>query len=422
MPLKKLLGKWFDKWPRNLPRLYPGLDDLQLAQFLSDDQYARIKAFRTVYVLPFASEKQDEVQTAFGYGLSRLMIRNLMLLRDISIRGPEDTPQVTFEYAPQLMKDDTRSCYVRGIAHFDESGFQLRVHVHAPAQPEKSVTVRSPGFRPFLRDCSMTLSRLLASTEPPDSKAWDVGQPRDKESLVRCGEISADYDREDTVERHEAAQIALRADPEFVVPAWDLDSEQPGTTEMMLESLKHDPCNAQLYFLAFIAVWNAQGAQPEALQFCRRALELSPGHGKAHMCAGHTALPEADMLKHYDLGYVLLPGNSFAVNNLIIYLDKHGAAPERLIGLAAEGVENDSEDPGNYERLIEIAMELTRYDTALETAERLQELYEPIMNQRALYCLRQNPEVARLLDAGAYDPAALNRDRIAKLRAMVSKD
>jgi hypothetical protein len=50
-------------------------------------------------------------------------------------------------------------------------------------------------------------------------------------------------------------------------------------------------------------------------------------------------------------------------------------------------------------------------------AERLQDLYEPEYNERTLYCLRQNPEVARRIDSGEYDPAAENRKLIAQLRA-----
>jgi hypothetical protein len=38
------------------------------------------------------------------------------------------------------------------------------------------------------------------------------------------------------------------------------------------------------------------------------------------------------------------------------------------------------------------------------------------MNERTRYCLRQNPELARLMDTGQYNPAAETRRLIASLR------
>ena len=81
----------------------------------------------------------------------------------------------------------------------------------------------------------------------------------------------------------------------------------------------------------------------------------------------------------------------------------------------------DPSDPGNYSRLIELYCGQGSYRAALRFAERLQELYEPEYNERALYCLRQNPEMARLIDTGEYDPAAENRKLIAELRREVQR-
>jgi hypothetical protein len=119
------------------------------------------------------------------------------------------------------------------------------------------------------------------------------------------------------------------------------------------------------------------------------------------------------------LGYRLLPGNSFAVNNYTISLTRAGAPVARLIELAEEGIAHDPNDPGNYERILELQIDQQDYGAALATAERLQRLYEPKMNERALYCLRQNPERARQIEQGEYDPAAENRRRIAALRERV---
>jgi hypothetical protein len=74
---------------------------------------------------------------------------------------------------------------------------------------------------------------------------------------------------------------------------------------------------------------------------------------------------------------------------------------------------------GNYMRLIELCVSLWDTRTALATAEQLQRLFEPTMDERALYYLRQNPRMASLIDSGEYDPAEENRWRIAELRERV---
>src|SRR5262249_13116347 len=140
------------------------------------------------------------------------------------------------------------------------------------------------------------------------------------------------------------------------------------------EGLKRDPYNAQLCFETFCAVWTSKGPQPQALQFCRKAIELSPGHGKAHMCAPHAARRPVEMLRHSELGYRLLPGNSFAVNNYTLALTEANAPAAQRIELAEEGIAADPRDPGNYERLIELCTTLGDPVTVLVTAERLQKL------------------------------------------------
>ncbi len=420
MVLKRLFGRFFRREPTGIPTLYPGLDPLQLEQFLTDLDYAHIKSFDNVYILPFVSQNSESAQMCFGIGLSRLMIRNLMLLRDVSIHGPEDTSMVPCEAIHEMAEAHPRSCHVTGVADFGSDGYSLQVEVHRPGRPVKSTRVRHDDFGAFLSECSSVIARFLGSkVEDSIAQAWHVAQPRDAKSLVQLGKIHLNFKRHQMVERGQAAQKLLDNDPDFVVALWDIDEELPGARQKYLAGLRRDPYNAQLCFQTFCAVWTSKGPQPEALQFCRRAIELSPGHGKAHMCAPHTAQRPVEMLRHSELGYRLLPGNSFAVNNYTLALTHANAPAAKRIELAEEGIEADPRDPGSYLRLIELYTGVGDYKKALATAERLQKLYEPKMNERALYCLRQNPQRAKLIDAGKYDPAAENRRRIAELRGRV---
>src|SRR5262249_1956925 len=155
-------------------------------------------------------------------------------------------------------------------------------------------------------------------------------------------------------------------DRAFSVLAWEVDDELPEARDVYLEALQHDPQNAQLCFLTFCSVWRSQGPQPDALQFCRKAVELSPGHGKAHMCLPHAAIADPDLLRHSELGYRLLPNNPFAVNNYILYLRRYGASGEKLIELAEEGIAVDPEDPGCYVQMIDLLCKNREYRAALE--------------------------------------------------------
>ncbi len=420
MSFDRLIGRDVPGDPAGVPTLYPNLDPLQLERFLTDLDYAYIKSFDNVYILPFVSRTSEPAHKCFGLGLSRLMIRNLMLLRDVSIHGPEDTPEVPYEAVPDLVRTQRQSCHVTGVADFSPDGYSLQVEAHRPGRQIKQTRVRHKNFRAFLSACSAAVATLLGSNVGERAaEAWDVGQPRDAQSLVQLGKIHFDFKRQQMVERGQAAQKLVNLDPDFAVALWDIDEELPEARRKYFAGLKRDPYNAQLCFMTFCTVWTSKGPQPEALQYCRRAIELSSGHGKAHMCAPHTAQRPVEMLRHAELGYRLLPGNSFAVNNYTLALNRANAPVAKRIELAEEGIAADPRDPGSYARLIELCTSLGDYKTALATAERLQKLYEPKMDERAIYCLRQNPQRAKLIDSGKYDPAAENRRRIADLRSRV---
>jgi hypothetical protein len=403
--------------PARLPQFYPALDDRRLAEFLGTDEYRRISTFEKFYILPLAKAGSGD-QARFGHALARLLIRNLMLLGDVSVHGHEDTPRLTHEAAGQVVTRRDAG-HVTGVAGFGPDGYTLRFEVYRPGRPVEPGTVRHHDLATFVRECCNAVGRAMGSSlETTVADAWEVGQPRDAGSLLRLGGLILNFGRKEAKKKARAAGELLAADPGFAVVAWEVDDELPEARDVYLEALRGDPDNAQLCFLAFCAVWRSRGPQPEALQFCRKAIELSPGHGKAHMCAPHAAVPEADMLRHSELGYRLLPGNTFAVTNYILNLRKRGASTDQLMELAEEGIAADPSDPGCYLQMIDLFCKTKEYRAALKVAERLQRLFEPEMNERALYCLKQNPERARQIESGQYDPAAQNGRLIGELREL----
>lgn len=422
MVFNRLLGYFFRSEPNGIATMYPDLDPRKLEQFLTDQDYQRIKSFDNVYILPFASQNGEAEQICFGIGLSWLMIRNLMLLSDVSIHGPEDTPDLPYEAVNDMVRSRLRSSHVTGIANFNSDGYSLQVEFHHPDRSVITTRVHNEDFKMFLLECSHAITHLIGSkSDDLIVNRWNVAQPRDANSLVQLGKIRLDFNREQMIERAQAAQKLLDIDPDFIVAMWEIDEEIPEAKQKFLLGLDRDPYNAQLCFIIFCATWLSKKPQPDALQYCRKAIELSLGHGKAHMCAPHAAYEPQKMLRHSELGYRLLPGNSFAVNNYTIALNRTGSPEEKRILLAEEGISADPHDGGNYDRLIELYIELGDYENALAIAEKLQKLYEPTINKRTLYCLRQNPMMAKLIDSGKYDPAADNRRRIAELRQSIER-
>ncbi len=117
---------------------------------------------------------------------------------------------------------------------------------------------------------------------------WRVARPSNVQSLIELGTINVAYD--DETERAQAALRLLEEDQMFGLPRGEIDSEQPTARMAYLETMRRDPFDAQVCFSMFCNVFSGQDTvEPFAMQFARRAIELSPGHGKAHMCAPHAA-------------------------------------------------------------------------------------------------------------------------------------
>ncbi|MCA8996462.1 MAG: hypothetical protein KDA80_05750 [Planctomycetaceae bacterium] len=414
----KRLKTLFRQWPADVPRLYPKLSDIEIADYLTKERYLRIKNLPTAYILPFFGEESPSEVKQFGTGLSRLMIRNLMLLPDVSIHGYEDTPEFGVDALPRLSEVMSSAFLVGGKAGHGNQGFALKFQVYHEGREILRDSVRIGDFHAFLRDCTVAIGNALGSKlKPIVADAWEVGQPSQPFSLKEYGRIVTTIPGPSR-ERSKAAATLLKKDPAFVVPVWSVDSGLPASRQIYFDALERDPYNAQLCFETFCMVWNSRGSQPEALQYCRRAIDLSPGHGKAHMCFPHAAPDPAQLWRHSELGYLLLPGNSFAVSNYMVALMRAKRPVRDMIMIAKMAITSDPENPSPFQVAIAHCIEMKAYREALMMAENLQILFEPYMSERTRYCLRQNPERVRQMDSGEYDPATENRKLIKELREL----
>ena len=409
-------------WPPHLPRLFPQLTAAQISQFLDYAEYQRLCNLPLITILPFASQSSRPEDMRLGLGLSKLMIRDLMLVRNLSTRGPEDSPESLLDSVALLRETKDRTIFVSGETFAANGSYRVELQFFAPSRQEPfAAVVQESDFATFQLRLAETIARTcLGEVTDATRQMWRLGRPSCAAAVARLGEICANQDRSDS-SRGRLAWDLYQREPNFVVALHELDDELPNIKPVYLEGLRRDPCSAQLCFLLFLAYWESRGPQPEAAQFCRRAIELSPGHGKAHMCATHAADKSVNMLLHSDLGYRLLPGNTFAINNYILNLMDSNAPPEQIMALAEEGIRTDPHDPGNYDRMFDVFLNLKDHARALSIAERLQTLFEPQMHPRTVECLMQNPKRAARLRSGEYDPAAENRGRIQELRQRVNQ-
>jgi TolB-like protein len=401
-------------WPDGVPKLYPGVGDEEMCRFVSAEEVERIKQLPLVVLLPFARQGSPDNDTFLGFGLWRLMIRDLMLVRDISVCGPEDTPKVYAHMAVQIAARLRKRVVVTGWVRTGTDGWELHWQIlNRSGASEGSVIDRD--FRQFLHRCATELTSAVGGTVNEQTlQRWNTARPSKPESLRGLG--AAHFSLKDgSAEQARALEKVWQSDPTFALPLSNSGRDNCDCTKQYVEAFKRDPYDAQLCFLLFCSLWQSKGSEPRAMQFIRRAIELSPGHGKAHMCAPHAAARGVSMLHHSELGYRLLPGNPFAINNYILNLKKAGASIEELLALAEEGIAADPNDPGNYGCMIEVFSKAERCDAALEIAYRLRQLYEPKINERALYCLKQNPVMAKAIESGQFDPVANHRRLIAEL-------
>jgi hypothetical protein len=403
--LKSLFGSREPPWPADLPRLYPNLDTAQLCQFLSEPDYRHFRRARPVLVLPLLPAASCGPDAMFSLALSRLLIRDLMLVRTLSVRGTEDTPTASVHELAEGDRYLQRHIVIAVDAGRLPTGFRADLIVRHPEGGEDCRHVVGRKLQPLTVACAAAATEILEhEVDPETAQRWEVGRPHSLDQLLEFGALCT---MPVDAERSEHATRLWRSDKRFVLPLHLRESYDVASRPLFLEGMNADPFDAQLMFCLFCSVFRGTTAQPEAVQFLRRAVELAPGLGKAHMAAPHAAPArlQPNMLRHSELGYRLLPGNNFAVTNYMSYLRHSGAPAREILKLGKEAIANDPEDPGAYTRMIEVCIAEHDYDTALKLAKQVDALMAR-MSERTRYCLMQNPENAQRLRDGTWDPAA----------------
>jgi len=211
----------------------------------------------------------------------------------------------------------------------------------------------------------------------------------------------------------------MQENPRFILPTHFIHMETDADWEIYQKAYSQDPYDVQLLFLMHNKLWSGKNSDPAAFQYIRRAIELSPGHGKAHMAVICSGAEDADLLFHAELGYRLLPGNSFAVGNYLIYLQNKKIPPPD-ISIVYEVTALDPCNITPYWLGIELLKLAGHFEEALGLAMQLKKVVTPPLDERTIYCISQNPEQAAKWKAGTYDPLKVVEKEISRLRSQIS--
>ncbi len=409
------------QWKRELRyMLRPEQRRIDELQFMSREMYDRIAQFPLVHILPpFDAESSSESERFLALGLSRQLIRNLMLVRNMSIRGPEDSSRRSYDQVAVALQREPEDILITGVVKM-ESGLRCDFEIHRRDQKPQKVLVQQREFSDFLESCTRKLaSALKADVSDLTEAGWKVGQPAKLETVVGYGGLI------DAGEHKPAANIEsiLDADAGFSMASATVSDDKPAERHIQNRAMQHDAFNAQLMWQLSMSAFDVDmDFDMLSFRFKKRAVELSPGHGKAHMCMPHNGANDiAYMLPHSWLGYYLLPTNAFAINNLIAYMrdDPEGSQQrEILMRLAFEAIYYDRDNPDGYERLIELYNEDHRYADALHVSEALLDIYEE-MSERTRFTIAQSEQGSAWLEEG-WDPAVGHRKRMDELRAKIA--
>lgn len=400
-----------EDWVDGVPRLYPDLRGVTLESFLTPAAAKALGRLPRVEVHPFVDPSDDPSDQRAGAALSRVLIRDLMLLRSVSVRGPEDTPPLTLAaLEADGPPEGEVTAHVTGRVRLEGDRMVATLLVTRGGTGSRRIVLDETAGSLHVACATALAAALDADVDDRTLRRWRALLPS-VAALVRHGQI--------VLEGGDAV-AAFRLGSNYPTVLHEV-GDGPAALRALVEGLERDPFDAQLCFHAFLAVWTGTGPQDCALQFARKAIELSPGHGKAHMVLPHVSRSRAGLLHHSELAYRLLPGNIFALTNYINYSREAGRSGTELLPLVEQAVLLDPESPLARTQAIEALREAGELGRALEHAEALASLYGPPINPRTLHCLRQNPRMEEALRRGEVDLTQEARDLIDELQAARAK-
>ncbi|MCR4415948.1 MAG: hypothetical protein NUV77_26330, partial [Thermoguttaceae bacterium] len=333
-----------------------------------------------------------------------------------SFLGPDDVPNLSAEEAAEAYPtEERRVTWISGVGHIEEGLCKVDFRIHAPGKPAEQIEVRGSMFKEFVAECAATVAEAVGGKLLETfGETWAAGRPANVVNLLRFGKILTSG--QPAKERSREAMLLWSDDMDFSVVLQAVVPQEPKYRVVLLEGFRRDPYNVALLCQLFYAVRETNGHEPYAVQFARKAIELSPGCGRAHLAMPEAAHPEASLLRHSELAHRLLPGNMDAILSYLAAMCRASRSPKELTELVREAINRNPYDPDNYHRVIDTFVAMKQHRYALHVAKGLQQLFEPEIHPRTRECLERDPRTRHFLETAEYDPAREVRILMRRLR------
>lgn len=404
------------------------------------EEIAACAALPKIRVLAFATDHEETSARQLGPGvggiLASLLRRDLGFTRCCSVLGGEDTGylgphgfDLSDDELLQYLGDSI--AIIRGqLQPLDSTGIALQVRIVHRDMATDDETLRFTVCATFDKlplvmpaVASATCKRLGITVLPEVAKRWPQHTAKGWANLLRAAQCWEQKDEAAFAKLLQAGSVHPDA-----VSGVDREGAQSKVARQAAALANElEPDNAPLAFHAFCANcnFNSLPVGPRFEEMLRRGLTTTPGHGKSHMVLPHilARIPAnvPYILAHSEAGYRLLQGNSFAQANYSMYLSLFAPQDKRVIELAMEAIKADPENSYGYQIAIDFYLARQLPDRALQYAEILLALCTHPVSDRTWYCFRQAPSVAKLIDAGQFDPQQFARSLIAQCRAAMKR-
>lgn len=416
------LPVWLDPVLNVFGREYDTITHVFAGAFL-----AQVSRWPRLMVLPHVS---DELAPATAVA-ANLVRRDLGLSGALSVPGIEEAPRICFEDWRAAVAED-----LRNFGWWDGTvSVGLRRHagqltmfgwVFPPRSAELpvEVSVTRPESELAALGLEFVDAVLKVLEVVPTKRARDAmanGRPPTFEVLAAVG---------DAWDRSSFSTIARRVTAGEFHPdaASVLDDERFDRRtgqRALFTAIGRDPDNAQLAFLQWCFHDPQRGQRTRTVaRDLARALQASPGHGKAQMVFAH-CIEQVErsfdrILAHATTALRLLPENPYAANNVSWYLANLAIPAEQSVPLAEELLAAWPRLPPLICQLPYPFLRAKRFDDALAIADRYVELLRAPeadvsfwLSEELQGALASNPDAA--LEVALRWRQAL-QDKVARLR------
>src|SRR5262249_45922950 len=143
-----------------------------------------------------SSGASSDADWLLGVGLSRIMVRDLMLVPQLSVRGPEDTELAPLDVMPPGSPVARRHILIGGQVRRVDSGFTADLRVQFPDGEVVHRQVAARALQALIERCNCAaIAALGLSVVEENFEGWQAGRPGSLEALLEYARLAAAEDK-----------------------------------------------------------------------------------------------------------------------------------------------------------------------------------------------------------------------------------